>query len=323
MLISTMIISNLFCAVTKPGKRRLLFVFLFFLCSLSHSQDYHQYFANKAIADSLIRLGRYEDALENIKLCVAMPEMSTVTDEFYLGYSFFKVGNIDSAAFYLLKALNEGFFFQKMEYVNYWKEKGVFDKFETYKLLEPVEELLTKNTLAYLNAPPLDSVLANELIAARELDQKYRRIHAVDSLWAKQMILDKQNQEFLRKIIQRDGWPGKKMVGYHGSNSAFLIAQHSDMDTTFQRECLNHIRKAFYKHDVNSADYAYIIDRIRINSNRPQLFGTQFYSVVEDGKKTLKLKPVEDEKHLNLRRRLFGLPPADQYLLNSQQRLLK
>lgn len=271
----------------------------------------------------MIRLGRYEDAFKNIKLCIVIPEMSTVTDEFYLGYSFFKVGNIDSAAFYLLKALHGGFFFQKMEYVNYWKEKGVFGKFETYKVLEPVQALLTENTQAYLDEIPLDSVLAKQLIAARELDQKYRGTSTSDSLWARQMILDKQNQEFLRQIIQHHGWPGKKLVGYHGSNSAFLIAQHSDMDTTFQRECLNHIQKAFYKHDVNSADYAYIIDRVRINSNRPQLFGTQFYSIVEDGKRMLKLKLVEDEKHLNLRRRLFGLPPVDQYLFSSQQKLLK
>lgn len=318
-----MIIAILSWAFTTHAKRNLLFVSLFLLCFFCHSQAYNQYFTNKAIADSLIRLGRYEDALENMKRCIQMPEMSTVTDEFYLGYSFFKIDNIDSAAFYMLKALNNGFFFQKLEYVNYWKEKGVFEKFETYEPLIQVHELLRKNTLTYLNAEPLDTVLTKELIAARELDQKYRGAHAAESLWAKQIILDKQNQEFLRKIIQREGWPGRKRVGYHGSNSAFLIAQHSDLDTTFQKECLTHIRNAYYKHDVNSADYAYIIDRVRVNSNRPQLFGTQFYSVEENGKKALKLRPVEDEKDLNLRRRIFGLPPVDEYLLSSQQRLLE
>ena len=44
------------------------------------------------------------------------------------------------------------------------------------------------------------------------MDQQYRAIKASDSLWAKQKILDKQNQEFLKKIIQRYGWPGQKLV---------------------------------------------------------------------------------------------------------------
>jgi len=317
-----MINSKLSRAITKIAHGQFLFILFYFLSFSGQSQDYRQYFVNKALADSLISSGRYEDALGNIRLCVAIREMATVTDEFYFGYSFFKIGNVDSAGFYLLKALKAGFFFRKMEYVDYWNEKGVFDKFMKYAVLQGVQELLTRNTLAYLNDHPLDSELASQLIAARELDQKYRGT-AVDSLWIRQMILDKQNQELLRQIIARYGWPGKKLVGYHGSNAAFLIAQHSDMDTIFQRECLGYIREAYYKHDVDPADYAYIVDRVRINSGRPQLFGTQFYPVEEDGKNVLRLKPVEDERHLDLRRRLFGLLPVEEYLRNSQRRFGK
>lgn len=318
-----MIISKPVIIILNRNRILLLLIFLLIVPLLCRSQDYRRYFVNKEIADSLVRSGRYEDALENIRQCVSVLEMSTVTDEFHLGYSFFKVGNIDSAVHYLMKALKGGFFFQKMEYVNYWEEKGVFRKFSAHKPLQAVQELLTKNTIAYINDHLLDSVLARELIIARDLDQKYRAARPDDSLWSRQMTLDMQNQNLLRKIIAQHGWPGKKLVGYHGSNAAFLIAQHADTDTVFQRECLGYIREAYYRHDVNAADYAYIIDRVRVNSGRLQLFGTQFYSVLEDGRKRLRLKPVEDEDHLNLRRRVFGLPPAEEYLLNSQRKLLR
>lgn len=308
------------------GKAKLtsIFVGLILLLGISATgQDYRKYFINKAIADSLIKMGRYDKALDRLRLCVGVREMSTMTDEFYLGYAYFKVGKIDSASFFLNEALSEGFYFQKMDYVDYWQKMGVFDKFNNHKELELIHRKLIKNTMDYLNARPLDSALAEDLISARELDQQYRGKNASDSSWTKQMALDKANREFLKKIIKRYGWPGKKLVGYHGSNSAFLIAQHSDMDTVFQKECLRHIQLAFHKHDVNAADYAYIIDRVRVNSNRPQLFGTQFYMSEDNGIRVLKLKPVEDVQYLNLRRKIFGLPPAEEYLSSSEKKLIK
>jgi tetratricopeptide (TPR) repeat protein len=231
-------------------------------------QDYREYFTNKAIADSLIKLGRYDKALEKLRLCVSVREMATITDEFYLGYAYFKAGKIDSASLLLNEALSEGFYFQKLEYVEYWQKMGVFDKFNRYKALQSIREELVKNTMDYFSGKPLDSPLAKDLISARELDQQYRGKNASHSTWKKQVALERANREFLDKIIKRYGWPGKKLVGYHGSNSAFLIAQHSDMDTVFQNECLRHIRLAFHKHDVNAADYAYIIDRHGFESPR-------------------------------------------------------
>lgn len=303
--------------------KNFLIVLSLFFYAFCDAQDYQQYFLNKVVVDSLVRLGRYQDAVQNMRKCIGVPEMATMTDEFYIGYAYFKMENIDSAALFLNKALKEGFYFQEMAYVDHWREKGVFDKFKKHKTLETVPGLLIKNTIDYLREEPIDSMLAKELIVARKLDQQHRTGKASDSLWAKQMILDKQNQEFLKKVIQGYGWPGKKLVGYEGSNSTFLIAQHADMDTVFQNVCLKYIQKAFHQHDVNSADYAYIIDRVRVNSNRAQLFGTQFYAIQESGKMKLKLKPVEGEMYLNLRRKIFGLPPVDQYLSSSQERINK
>jgi hypothetical protein len=303
-------------------KRNFILISILIFFSRCHAQDYDQYFLNRVVVDSLVRSGRYEVALKNMRQCIRVPEMVTVSDEFFLGYAYFKTGNIDSASLFMNKAVKEGFHFHKMVYVDDWREKGVFDKFIKVESLKSIPQLLTKNTLDYENQKPSNLVLAGALTDARKLDQQYRHGEISDSLLAKQTRLDKKNQEFLNKIIQQYGWPSEKLVGYEGSNSAFLIAQHADLDTSFQHLCLRHIQLAFYHEEINSADYAYIIDRVRVNSNRQQIFGTQFLTISEKGKMKLKLKPVAAVRYVDLRRRILGLPPVDQYLSSSTERII-
>lgn len=301
------------------------------ITNVCDAQDDDDYFVNKVIADSLIRLGRYEQALPNIRKCVSAADFATAADEFFLGYASFKAGSIDSAALFLKKALDSGFHFQKMEYVEYWKEHGVFEKFSHFESLAFVPEALVRNTRAYVDNTKFDSALARQLVAARVLDQRYRSRHSddslsqtrADSLWRIQINLDKDNRELLKKVIARHGWPGQSIVGFDGANAAFLIAQHSDLDTVFQRQCLGYLHAAYLKQDLNIADYGYLIDRVRVNTGRPQLFGTQFYVSDVNGKRKLRLKPVERPETLNLRRKVFGLPPVEAYLSASEKRVLR
>jgi hypothetical protein len=216
-----------------------------------------------------------------------------------------------------------------MEYVEYWKEHGVFEKFSHFESLASVPEALVRNTQAYVDNTKFDSALARQLVAARVLDQRYRSRRAedaqapADSLWKIQVELDKDNRALLKKVIARHGWPGQSIVGFDGANAAFLIAQHSDLDTVFQRQCLGYLHAAYYKQDLNIADYGYLIDRVRVNTGRPQLFGTQFYMSDVGGKRKLQLKPVERPEALNLRRKVFGLPPVEEYLSASEKRVLR
>jgi hypothetical protein len=317
--------------VLNPGMIKILIISVLFIhiVAVCDAQDPDDYFVNKEIADSLIRLGRYEQALPNIRKCVSAADFATVADEFFLGYACFKAANIDSAALFLNKALDSGFHFQKMEYVEYWKEHGVFEKFSHFESLASVPEALVRNTRAYVDNTKFDSALARQLVQARMLDQRYRSRRAedsqapADSLWKIQVELDKDNRALLKKVIARHGWPGQSIVGFDGANAAFLIAQHSDLDTVFQRQCLGYLHAAYRKQDLNIADYGYLIDRVRVNTGRPQLFGTQFYVTDVNGKLKLQLKPVERSETLNLRRKVFGLPPVEEYLSASEKRVLR
>jgi hypothetical protein len=302
--------------------RKLACIVLFFNFSLATgvAQRYQVYFSNKVKADSLRSTGNYRAAIPSLRVCVSEPEWVTVEDEFFFGYALFKDDKIDSAAIFMRKALKSGFHFHDMGQLNYWEERGVLKKIQSHKAMEGVAELLQSNTANYVNHSAMDSTLRARLVTAREQDQRFRGANAN---YKKQRGLDKKNQRFLRQVIKEHGWPGWDIVGYDGMNAAFLIAQHSDNDKRFQRQCLHYIHDAFYAQKVDAPSYAYIIDRTRINAGQPQLFGTQFETTQENGEFDLKPKSVEDEPNLGLRRKVFGLVPIEKYLAESKERLLR
>jgi hypothetical protein len=302
------------------GKLASLLLLFNFSLATTVAQSYEAYFSNKIKADSLTSNGNYIAAIQHLRVCVSEPELMTVADEFIFGYALFKANQIDSAAFFMKKALTYGYHFPDMGQLTYWEENGVFKKMQNHQALNGVAELLRSNTAAYVDRTAMDSSLLDLLLKAREEDQRFRGAH---SNYRKQRGLDKKNQRLLRQIIKAHGWPGLDQVGYHGMNAAFLIAQHSDNDKHFQLECLRYIHDAFYAQKVDAASYAYIIDRTRINAGRPQLFGTQFETTQEKGEFDLKPKPVEDPAHVDTRRKVFGLLPIATYLAESKARLLQ
>lgn len=56
--------------------------------------------------------------------------------------------------------------------------------------------------------------------------------------------------------------------------------------------------------DINPAHIAYLTDRVLVNQDKKQIFGTQFY-FAKSG--MLKLKTTKDLKKVDIRRKLYGL----------------
>jgi hypothetical protein len=55
-------------------------------------------------------------------------------------------------------------------------------------------------------------------------------------------------------------------------------------------------------------------DRMLMNAGKPQKYGTQAYSLVEDGKTVIYIWPVEDPDRLDTLRKSVGLMPIGAYL---------
>jgi len=96
-------------------------------------------------------------------------------------------------------------------------------------------------------------------------------------------------------------WPTKSVVGASGVRAVWLLAQ---LDTALTRSALKRMMEAGPE-ESNAADVATLEDRLRLQSGRKQIYGTQF-RVGADGK--VVLAPMEDSAHVDLRREDATLP---------------
>ena len=111
----------------------------------------------------------------------------------------------------------------------------------------------------------------------------------------------------LRTLAQTRGstWPTKSVVGAAGVRAVWLLASQ---DTSLARAALHRMMEAGPEESPPAA-VAILEDRLRITSGRKQIYGTQLVKAA-DGK--LEPAPLEDAKHVDLRRDAAGLPPLAQ-----------
>jgi hypothetical protein len=101
-------------------------------------------------------------------------------------------------------------------------------------------------------------------------------------------------------------WPTKSVVGGAGVRAVWLLALR---DTALARAALKRMMESGPE-EANAADVATLEDRVRLASGRKQIYGTQV--VRENG--AVRLAPLEDSAHVDLRREEAGLPPVSHSL---------
>jgi hypothetical protein len=106
----------------------------------------------------------------------------------------------------------------------------------------------------------------------------------------------------LRTLASTRGavWPTKSVAGALGTRAVWLLAHR---DTALARAALKRMMEAGPE-ESNAADVATLEDRLRLQSGRKQIYGTQF----RFGSGKLMLAPMEDSAHVDLRREAAGLP---------------
>jgi hypothetical protein len=147
-----------------------------------------------------------------------------------------------------------------------------------------------------------------DLEAMATTDQLYRGRSVNGDLsaeeWKQQTALDVANTKRLVEIIDQFGWPGLRFAGA-ASQTSFLVLQHADNDV--QIKYLPLLRDAVQRGDARGDDLALLEDRVRTFVGKPQLYGSQLSG------QPLKFLPIEDEAHVDERRRSLGLMPLADY----------
>jgi hypothetical protein len=256
-------------------------------------------------ADSLFNQKEYHKAMEFYKKC--NPE-----NNFDLGWPIKKslcyllVNDTIAAKKEFSKYTYDGGHYMYSEWI------GQIPSFEILAADKKIETKFRKNTYAFENSDStcLYPDVLKTLMEMRTIDQAYRNGDQDPNVSL--TTIDSLNRIKLDSLINMYGWLGYKEVGKSGENAAFLIVQHSDRDVFFQKKCVKLMQNHLFEGNIWPQSFALLYDRIKVNSNEPQLFGSQ----VEIDRATNKFVPkkVYSLQLLNAYRLYMGLGTIESYL---------
>ncbi len=145
---------------------------------------------------------------------------------------------------------------------------------------------------------------AREAWRARHTPAELQRDPALARQAAQELAqVQRRNEQALRTLVERQGFPDRDTVGAEAAGAAFLVAQHST-DRAYRAWFLEGMQAAVDAGRYDRADWAMFVDRDLVLAGQPQRFGTQRRA---DGT----LFPVEAPEALAGRRAEVGLPPLE------------
>lgn len=156
----------------------------------------------------------------------------------------------------------------------------------------------------------MEQDIASKLIALADEDQAIlKELHEHgelkrDEYHPKMRAVHERNAAYLKRVINRTGWPNREIAGDEGTNAAWLIAQHSVGELDFMIECLGHVEKEAEKNLIPKWHVAFLQDRVLILQEKEQIHGTQF-GIDENG--IFFSLPIADVTNVNERRKHVGL----------------
>jgi hypothetical protein len=153
-----------------------------------------------------------------------------------------------------------------------------------------------------------DCAKRQELIERRELFTGYH---------AEMERVHRSNARALEEILEFGGWPKLSHVGEDGAEAAWLVVTHAIAEPAFQRRCVDLLGRGVKEGEANPALWAALVDRIRFNERKPQVYGTIF-----DWDQDERLSPwlIEEPECVEERRRELGLPPLEESIRETRER---
>lgn len=112
-------------------------------------------------------------------------------------------------------------------------------------------------------------------IPPKELTEKHGFNKAWEIFEAQRDSVGLINQRKIKRLYKKYGYLGYKEVGKEASADFWISIQHADNDVEFQQEILQELKKEISKNNASKIEYAMLEDRVNVNLNKKQRFGTQ------------------------------------------------
>ncbi|WP_115463074.1 DUF6624 domain-containing protein [Winogradskyella aurantiaca] len=122
----------------------------------------------------------------------------------------------------------------------------------------------------------------------------------------------RSNQVRAEQILNKYGYPGYDVLGKNGTYLYFALVQHADHDPEFQKRALNMMRHEVEYQNASPQDFAFLTDRVELNTGGKQIYGTQVTYNLISGKASP--RSTIDPDQINERRAKVGLEPIETYL---------
>lgn len=129
------------------------------------------------------------------------------------------------------------------------------------------------------------------------------------SLWNRACQTDADNLAWIKREVREHGWFEISRYGVEAEKDAWLLVQHADSDSAFQTEVLALLDKLRLKGETDPKSFAYLYDRVAINTGRPQRYGTQ--GGCKDGERFT--GPLEDPAEVDRLRGEVGMTSLAEY----------
>ncbi len=119
--------------------------------------------------------------------------------------------------------------------------------------------------------------------------------------------IDKENSDYLRKILNTYHWITISEFGETADANAITLALHAPIE--LQKIILNRLEK-LPKHETNLNNFATLYDRVAVRLGNPQRYGTQGIITPEG-----KWQPyeIEEPEKLYERRKSMNMMPYEEY----------
>ncbi|MEM9066396.1 MAG: DUF6624 domain-containing protein [Planctomycetota bacterium] len=163
------------------------------------------------------------------------------------------------------------------------------------------------------------AALRDELLALKADDQRYEQMVIQQDpairdpgFYDEKARLQVARADRCQEIFDAIGFPGHDLVGEQASHAFWLIVQHADHDPEFQDTVATAMTIAHQQGNADGKQLAYLTDRVRVNTDRPQLYGTQVQHDIETGK--VSPRPLERPAEVDALRAEVGLEPLWSYM---------
>jgi hypothetical protein len=173
-----------------------------------------------------------------------------------------------------------------------------------------ISESERENIIAELNQiKKIDQEYAG--IPPKELMDKYGAEKAWELFEKKRDSIGLINQEKIKNLYKEYGYLGYKQVGNTAAGDFWITIQHADNDVKFQQQILKALRREIKKGNADKSHYAMLEDRVNVNLNKSQRFGSQL--TYNDYGQAIPKIGLTDSINVESLRKEFGLPTFKQY----------